>query len=41
MTTAFEGDLAQSEEVRLPEWRRRPVLHRWADAVARRFSPVL
>jgi cardiolipin synthase len=41
MTTAFERDLAQSEEVRLPEWRRRAVVHRWADAIARRFSPVL
>lgn len=41
MTTAFERDLAQSEEVRLPEWRRRSALHRWADAGARRFSPVL
>jgi len=41
MTDAFERDLAQSEEVRLPEWRRRSVLHRWADGVARRLSPVL
>lgn len=41
MTTAFERDLAQSEEVRLPEWRRRWAPHRWADAGARLFSPVL
>lgn len=41
MTAAFERDLAQSEEVRLPEWRRRAALHRWADAGARLLSPVL
>ncbi len=41
MTTAFESDLTQSEEVRLPEWRRRATLHRWADRGARLLSPVL
>jgi cardiolipin synthase len=41
MTAAFERDLAQSEEVLLPEWRRRAALHRWADRGARLFTPVL
>lgn len=41
MNDAFEHDLTQSEEVRLPEWRQRWALHRWADAGARLFSPVL
>lgn len=41
MTTAFETDLAQSQEVLLPEWRQRWAPHRWADRAARLLTPVL
>lgn len=41
MASAFEKDLARSEEIRAESWRRRPVLHRWGDALARQLSPIL
>jgi len=41
MTAAFEDDLTRSEEIRVEPWRRRPLGHRWGDALARRLSPLL
>ena len=37
----FEEDLAQSTEIALPAWRRRPRRHRLGDRLARFLSPVL
>ncbi len=41
MERQFRRDLEQSAEVLPSEWRRRPWLHRAADALARRLAPVL
>jgi len=41
MERQFLRDLEESAEVLLPEWRRRPWLHRTVDALARRLAPVL
>ena len=41
MERQFEEDLLQSEEIRLPEWRRRAWIHRVGDAAARRLAPLL
>lgn len=41
MSRAFEQDLAVASEIRIDEWRRRPVWHRMVDALARRCSPLL
>jgi cardiolipin synthase A/B len=41
MEKRFELDLAESEEIRRPEWRRRPGWHRVLDAAARRLAPIL
>ena len=38
---AFETDLAKSEEIRQPGWRRRPLPHRVGDSLARCLAPVL
>ncbi len=38
---AFTGDLAQAAEITLPAWRRRSLLHRAGDRLARLLSPVL
>jgi len=37
----FEEDLAHSTEITLPTWRRRTLLHRTGDRLARLLSPVL
>ena len=41
MAQAFEHDLARSIEVQPATWRQRSVAHRWGDALARCFSPML
>ncbi len=41
MSAAFERDLAQSREILLGPWRQSGLLHRLADAGARRLTPVL
>jgi cardiolipin synthase A/B len=41
LSAGFERDLANAVELRLPDWHRRSVFHRWADAGARLLSPVL
>jgi cardiolipin synthase len=41
MAVAFAVDLARTEEIRPEPWRRRGLGHRWADALARRLSPLL
>jgi cardiolipin synthase len=41
MEKQFEDDLAQSVEIRAPEWRRRAWPHRLGDAAARRLAPFL
>jgi cardiolipin synthase len=41
MERRFLRDLEGSAEILLPEWRRRPWLHRTVDALARRLAPVL
>ena len=41
MAAAFEEDLGRSEEIRVEDWNRRSLGHRWADALARRLSPIL
>ncbi len=38
---AFEDDLAKSEEIVLETWRRRGVLHKLGDRLARTLSPLL
>jgi cardiolipin synthase len=38
---AFSTDLARSEEVLLPDWRRRGRLHRLGDRAARWLTPLL
>jgi len=40
-SAAFERDLAHSAEITARSWRRRPLLHRIGDALARRLGPVL
>jgi cardiolipin synthase len=40
-SAAFEQDLARSSEITKQSWRRRPLLHRIGDALARRLGPVL
>jgi cardiolipin synthase len=41
MRGAFETDLADSEEIRLPSWKRRGNLHRFLDRTAGMLTPVL
>ena len=41
MTSAFEADLAGSVEIQLHHWRKRPMPHRFGDAIARCLSPLL
>ena len=41
MTCAFEADLAGSVEIQLDHWRKRPIAHRFGDAIARCLSPLL
>jgi cardiolipin synthase len=41
MDRQFEEDLANSREIKLPEWRRRFSLHRAFDGMARRLAPLL
>ncbi len=41
MTCAFEADLAGSVEIQLHLWRKRPMAHRFGDAIARCLSPLL
>ena len=41
MERAFEADLEQSHEITRAEWRRRPLLERLGDRLARLLSPVL
>jgi cardiolipin synthase len=41
LAAAFEDDLVRSTEIRLPDWRRRPFLHRLGDRLARLLAPVL
>jgi cardiolipin synthase len=41
MTASFEEDLTRSDEIQLASWKRRPILHRWGDSLARRLSPLL
>jgi cardiolipin synthase len=41
MTCAFEKDLAGSVEIRLDEWKKRALLHRVGDSLARCLSPLL
>ncbi|HVR11099.1 MAG TPA: phospholipase D-like domain-containing protein [Thermoanaerobaculia bacterium] len=38
---SFAGDLANAAEITLPAWRRRPLLHRAGDRLARMLSPIL
>jgi cardiolipin synthase len=41
LAQAFEDDLGRSLEMRLETWRKRPLAHRWGDALARHLSPLL
>ena len=41
MEAAFRADLERSEEVRLADWRRRPLVKKTGDRLARWLSPVL
>ncbi len=41
MAAAFEADLQNSIEIKLAEWRRRPLCHQCRDALARCLTPVL
>jgi len=41
MTCTFEKDLAGSVEIRLDQWKKRPLLHRVGDSLARCLSPLL
>ena len=41
MAQAFEEDLGQSVEIRLPTWNQRPTAHRLGDTLARCLSPLL
>jgi len=41
MTCAFEADLTGSVEIQLDQWRKRPMAHRFGDAIARCLSPLL
>jgi len=41
MAAAFEADLRDSIEIRLPQWRQRPWWRRVRDALARHLTPVL
>jgi cardiolipin synthase len=41
MERQYEDDVAKSQEVHLPEWKRRFFLHRVFDGAARRLAPLL
>lgn len=41
LTEAFETDLERSREIELADWRRRPLLHRTGDRLARWLAPLL
>jgi cardiolipin synthase len=41
MTCAFEADLAESLEIQLEHWKKRPMAHRFGDSIARFLSPLL
>ncbi|HEV2855205.1 MAG TPA: phospholipase D-like domain-containing protein [Thermoanaerobaculia bacterium] len=41
LETAFRADLEKSEEIRLADWRRRPLVKKLGDRLARWLSPVL
>lgn len=41
LAAAFENDLSGSTEIHLPAWRRRPMVHRAGDRLARCLAPVL
>jgi len=41
MADAFQEDLGQSIEMHLESWKRRPLVHRLGDAIARCLSPLL
>ena len=41
MSCAFEADLAQSVEIVPEQWKKRPLLHRTGDSLARFLSPLL
>jgi cardiolipin synthase len=41
MEEQYEKDIAHSEEIRLPSWSARGMLHRVGDALARRLAPIL
>lgn len=41
LTESFETDLERSREIGLADWRRRPVVHRAGDRLARWLAPLL